>query len=231
MGLFGRRSNPDEGPPRLAQRSLALARLLSLLPDRNASVLDLGAANPQNIKFFTERGSSITVADLYRSAIPARRDAVRPKAVFRKLLAYGTEAHFDLVLTWDLLNYLKPEELSYLMEGLEPYLRAGSNLHALVTGKGEMPQAPSTYRIENESTLGLEPSDGASRPSPGYLEPAILKHMPGLAVESRYQLKTGTVEYGFSYRKKILESGSAFTETSTRSRLSKVHRLTRAPSR
>lgn len=230
MGLFGRRS-PDSGPALVSQRSLALSRLLSLLPDQNASVLDLGAANPQNIKFFTERRASITVADLYRSAIPARRDGVRPKAVFRKLLAYGTDAHFDLVLTWDLLNYLKLEELSHLMEGLEPYLRAGSNLHALVSGKGEMPQAPSTYRIENENTLGLEPFEGASRPSPGYLEPTLLKQMPGLSVESRYQLKTGAVEYGFSYRKKILESGSAFRETSSRSRLSKVHRLNRAPSR
>jgi hypothetical protein len=56
------------------------------------------------------------------------------------------------------------------------------------------------YRIVGETELLCERRPGRARPSPRYLEPALLKLMPGIAVESRYQLRNGTLEYVFSCR-------------------------------
>ncbi|HXV64035.1 MAG TPA: methyltransferase domain-containing protein [Vicinamibacteria bacterium] len=228
MGLFGRRAGNEDDPRPLAQRVLALPRLLAHLPRENASVLDLGAANPQTVEFFTSRGAQITVADLFRSAAPMRCGGPRPPRIFQNLLSYDPSSRFDLVLAWDVLNYLFPEELSHLMSSLNPYLRPGTQMHALVAAGHEMPVSPAVYRIENESTVTYEPSAEESRPSPGYAEPGLLKLMRGLAVEKRFQLRNGSVEYAFSYRMRPpLRRATAIVP---HSRLERVPRWSRASS-
>ncbi|HSF15320.1 MAG TPA: methyltransferase domain-containing protein [Vicinamibacteria bacterium] len=228
MGLFGRRERSEDESGPMAQRVLALPRLLALLPRENASVLDLGAATPQTVEFFTSRGAQITVADLYRSAAPMRCGGPRPPRIFRNLLSYEPSLRFDLVLAWDVLNYLFPEELSHLMTSLDPYLRPGTLVHALVVAGHEMPVSPAIYRIEDESTVTYEPAAEESRPAPGYVEPSLLKLMRGLAVEKRFQLRNGSVEYAFSYR--MRPSLRRATAIVPHSRLERVPRWSRASS-
>lgn len=186
------------------QRSIALERLLPGAPDeKGLRVLDLGAANPANLNFFTRRGGQLTVADFYRSYLP-KRAALKEGAkagVFTELLAFEAKTRFDLVLAWDLLNYLKKDELTLLMEGLHPYCLPGTLFLAFVATTSHIPASPVLYRVEDARTLLCEVSPGPKRPCPRYLEQELLKLMPGLTVENRFQLRNGTLEYLFSYRK------------------------------
>ena len=207
LKLFGSkrdRRGEDPSDSRWKQRSIALEKLVPALPDEGGSrVLDLGAANPSNLDFFTRRGGQLTVADFYRSYLP-RRAALNEGAkagVFLELLAYDSQTRFDLILAWDLLNYLKKDELTLLMEGLHPYCLPGTMVLAFVATTSHIPASPLLYRVEDARTVLCEVAPGPKRPCPRYLEQDLLKLMPGLTVETRFQLRNGTLEYVFSYRK------------------------------
>lgn len=206
FSLRPRRQKKPEGPegvreraPRdwevSRQRSLALPKLVEPLQRSSSesfSVLDLGPASPANLDFFLGRGARMTVADFTPSRGDALPELVRADA--------GT---FDLVLAWDFLNYLKRDKLGVLLRSLEPYFRPGTTLHAFIATSREMPASPRRYRIVDAATLDCEGPRERVVPSPRYVEQDLLKCMPGLVVEHRFQLRNGMVEYLFSYRPRL----------------------------
>jgi hypothetical protein len=158
-------------------------------------VLDLGPASRDNLEFFGRRGVRLTVADLYRGCGHQRRS----KELLSKLLRYQRSDRFDLVLAWDVLNYLKREELGALVESLGDHLSSGTLLHAFIVTARDMAPEPITYRIEDGETLVPVSKPGRSV-SPRYVEPELLRSMPGMTVEHRFQLRNGMAEYVFTYR-------------------------------
>ena len=184
------------------QRSLALPKLVEPLessPGKSFSVLDLGPASPANLDFFLGRGARLTVADFTPSRGETLSDLVRAEP--------GT--HFDLVLAWDILNYLQRDRLGLLLRSLEPYFRPGTTIHALIATGREMSASPRRYRIEDAETLLCEGPKERVVPSPRYVEQDLLKCMPGLIVEHRFQLRNGMLEYLFSYRTRLRVAYSA----------------------
>jgi len=206
------------------QRSLALPKLVEPLvssPGKSFSVLDLGSASPANLDFFLGRGARLTVADFTPSRAEALSDLVRAEP--------GT--HFDLVLAWDFLNYLQRDRLGLLLRSLEPYFRPGTTIHALIATRREMPAAPRRYRIEDAQTLLCEGPRERVIPSPCYVEQDLLKCMPGLIVEHRFQLRNGMLEYLFSYRNRLRVAYAVAMGESPRSRSGSGLGLRQAPSR
>jgi hypothetical protein len=206
------------------QRSLALPKLVEPLESSTAksfSVLDLGPAIPANLDFFLGRGARLTVADF----VPSRG------AALSELVPADPGTHFDLVLAWDFLNYLHRDKLGLLLRSLEPYFRPGTTLHALVATGREMAAAPRRYRIEDSETLVCEGPKERVVPSPRYVEQDLLKCMPGLIVEHRFQLRNGMLEYLFSYRTRLRAAYSAAMGDAPRSRSGSGLGLRPAPSR
>jgi hypothetical protein len=191
MRFLRRREEPRRPENReLRQRSVSLPRLVESVESASSdfSVLDLGPATKANLDFFLKRGARVTVADLHRAGsgfgfLDGDRD--RP---------------YDLVFAWDVLNYLDPDRLGRLMEGLGPHFRPGTTLHAFIATGREIGMSPSRYRIEDPETFVFEQAPGPRVASPRYLEQDLLKRMPGLTVENRVQLRNGMLEYVFSYR-------------------------------
>ena len=186
------------------QRCLGLRALLPQSEDASLRVLDLGAARTANLDFFANYGGQLTVADFYSGLRPLRatsQDDDRKRKAFVELLEFDRETRFDLVLAWDLLNYLTPQEHQLLMTTLEPFLVPGTAMLAFVWMQKEMPPGPSHYWVRDEATVAFEIQEGRARPCPRYLEQDLLKRMPSLTVETRYQLRNSMLEYVFSYRK------------------------------
>lgn len=203
--LFGgstRASGKDHRNP--SQTSLGLRSLLPESEDTTLRVLDLGPARSANLEFFSRYGGQLTVSDLYRGLRDVRAatsdDDNRKAKAFAELLPFDKPTRFDLILAWDLLNYLTPQEHHLLMASLEPFCLSGTVLLAFVSTQKEMPPAPSAYSIRDPDTLVYEEREGRARPCPRYLEADLLKRMQGLSVQNRYQLRNGMLEYVFSYR-------------------------------
>ena len=186
------------------QRCLGLRALLPQSGDAILRVLDLGTARMANLDFFAKYGGQLTVADFYSALRPLRavsQDDDRKRKAFVELFDYDHETRFDLVLAWDLLNYLTPQEHQLLITTLEPFLVPGAAMLAFVWMQKEMPPRPLHYWVRDEETVAFEVQEGRARPCPRYSEQDLLKRMRSLTVETRYQLRNGMLEYVFSYRK------------------------------
>ena len=217
-----------------SQKTPGLRRLLPESDDASLRVLDLGPARSANLEFFSQYGGQLTVADFY-SGLPSARAATaddddRKAKAFAELLPFDKSTRFDLILAWDLLNYLTPQEQRLLMASLERFCMAGTGILALVSTQKEMPPAPSAYSIRDADTLVYEEREGRARPCPRYLEGDLLKRMQGLTVENRVQLRNGMLEYVFLYRMSSRPVAKASSEAA-RFRLEPASRWSSTPSR
>lgn len=188
-----RSSEPEGEPQRLEQSSLALKALVQVLARARArpSVLDLGEAIGINIEFFSRFHARLSIADFPRSLRTARlADALLPS---------DPPAPFDVVLLWDLLNYLTPEDIGWLARSLGRLLKPGATMLAFLASSREIPSRPSRYRIRDDETLIYELQGAKKTESPRYTEQTLLRLMPGTTVESRFQLRNEIVEYLLRY--------------------------------
>lgn len=207
LGLPFRSESPETpraGPTRFHQSSLALKSLLhSLEGSSRPSVLDLGVATSENLAFLCSLGARLSIADLYRSLLPLREQleaAEDPRTLFDDLVPGDPSWPYDVVLAWDVLNYLKPEEIAWLATSVGRRSKPGAVMLAFIASSGEIPVRPATYHIVDGETLSVGAPAPRKRPAPRYPEPLLLRLMPGVSVESRFQLRNETVEYLFSHR-------------------------------
>lgn len=182
---------------------------LKLLFDRLQSggrhlILDLGPAVGENVQFFAQLSCKLFIADLYESLFaPATRQPDSHRT-FRKLLKTdlpSTDGQaVDLILAWDLLNYLEPEYLRVLAEALASYCHRGTQLFAMVATHKEMPAKPTVFRIRDYEHLIFRPDEQWRRPSPRYTEPDLVRGLPDFEVDVSFLLRNGLQEYLLNYR-------------------------------
>ena len=179
LSLFrsGKRASENE-ISEATQRCLGLRALLPQAADSTLRVLDLGVARTANLDFFANYGGQLTVADFYRGLRSLRAssyDDRHQRKAFAELLAFNQKTRFDLVLAWDLLNYLTPQEHQLLMTTLEPFLVPGTAMLAFDWMQKEMPSGPSLYWVRDEETVAFETMEGRARPLPPLLGTGLVE--------------------------------------------------------
>lgn len=185
-----------EGPPSVEhQRTLALGAALDAVRGRSAPrILDLGAARGENVSFFSELGAQMEILDLYDRLAERRFET---KAIREFASSLDPEpGPFDLVLAWDVLDYLDPEQLAELFGALEGLRAEGTRVVAFLAYSKDMPMRPRGYRIEARDSLAFDPPKGL-RPCPRYQEGSVLKVAPRLEVEASFLMRHGAREYVF----------------------------------
>lgn len=187
------------------------AAIECLLGRERRRVLDFGAAAGENVTFFSEVGCKLEILDLYPQLVERPDRLARTHEPFaighliRSILearpghAKGSPESFDLLLAWDLFDFLSPEQIRGLGEGIEPYVRNGTRLMAQVSYLGTVPAVPRTIKIKDRGTLWVSSRNG-QRPSPRYAEPQLLKVLPGWEVERCFLQRDGFREYLFVRR-------------------------------
>lgn len=195
-------TKPPQGESQ-THSSLALNIVLRQLRlQRNHNILDLGAAFGANVDFFSRFSCRIYIEDLYRTLILfdffSPEDGVNYADVFEYLLPYGKETYFDVILAWDLFNYLERPEYLHLTRHLSKYCRTGSFLFALISTRKHIPEKPTNYKIMDQQTLLYENSSAVLRPCPRYEETDLRHLMPDFRVCNSFLLRNGIKEYLFA---------------------------------
>jgi SAM-dependent methyltransferase len=139
---------------KLTRRSSGLGELSRVWDsDAPLCVLDLGSTSPSNIRFFTERSHKIYSEDLLvASTDPSLITKDETGAVIldsRKFLADNLTypaAHFDVVLCWNLPDYLDESLVRPVMGRLWSVLKPGGMLLAFFHTKDAGPDSP-CYRF------------------------------------------------------------------------------------
>ncbi|MCZ6508294.1 MAG: hypothetical protein O7A98_11250 [Acidobacteria bacterium] len=176
--------------------SLGLKELLrGLPPDRRHSVLDLGPASNGNVRFFSGHWCRLYIADLFRTLRQRGLPPDQSESFDRELEATLPNGCFDLILCWDLLDYLSSSQMKILGSQLAKRSRPGSRMFALIAPHGHIPDSPQSFEILSAESVRYTNNAAGRRPAPGYREPELNRWISPFAVESCYLLRHGIQEY------------------------------------
>jgi SAM-dependent methyltransferase len=153
------------GAPRLTRRSSSMAQLVKELDTEEAlCVLDLGSTSPANIRYCTERGHKIYSDDLLVSStdpsLVIKDEAGKPILDSKRFLEENLvfpAAQFDVVLCWNLPDYLDESLVKPVVGRLWSLLKPGGSLLAFFHTQEAGPDAPCyRYHIVGVDTLEMQ---------------------------------------------------------------------------
>jgi SAM-dependent methyltransferase len=170
MKLFrGSSGGAEAATPQVAQkltrRSSGLGELSRLWEaDAPLCVLDLGSTSPSNIRFFTEGSHKIYSEDLLvastEPSLLTKDEQGNAVLDSRRFLADNLlypAAHFDVVLCWNLPDYLDESLVRPVMGRLWSVLKPGGMLLAFFHTKDAGPDSPCyRFHIIGKDTLEMQ---------------------------------------------------------------------------
>jgi SAM-dependent methyltransferase len=173
MKMFrGSSSGPDKGSspaqsiPKLSRRSSGLGELSRHWSSEEAlCILDLGATSPANIRYFTERAHKMYSEDLLTAStdpVLAAKDeqgnmTLDSRRFLEDNLVYPA-AQFDVVLCWNLPDYLDESLVKPVVGRLWSVLKPGGMLLAFFHTRDAGPDAPCyRYHIMGADVLDMQP--------------------------------------------------------------------------
>jgi len=161
----GQTVRPPRGSQRLTRRSSGLAELSRLLQSGEPlCILDIGSTSAANIRYLTERGHKIYSEDLLDAstdpALVIRDEQGHTTLDHKRFLAENLvfrNAYFDVVLCWNLADYLDEDLVKPLVARLWSMIRPGGMLLAFFHTQEAGPDAPCyRYHIMGNDTLEMQ---------------------------------------------------------------------------
>ncbi len=190
-------SASDSGPRIYSSRALELIRE-RLEARTRCHVLDLGPAIGDNIEFLGRYRCKLYIEDCAEPP-GAAGDAVGEPVAGHGLRSVNAPASIDVVLAWDLFDYLSPSALSRLGRGLSKVCKPHALLFTLVhTGK-QIPARPSRYLLLGDDRIGYSVLDQETRGCPQHHQASLLRHLPGFRLLRSMLLRNGSQEYVFQF--------------------------------
>lgn len=174
-------------------------RLLELQSaERRAVVLDLGPARMETVALFSQFRCRLEFVALCDGLDQLNREAdpVLLREQVESLLPRRRQEAADIVLCWDLLNYLQRPALKALMAGVAVRSRPGTLVHTLIAySESHMPARPERCAALPDGRLIIQHTTAAVCAAPRYT-PEDLRHcLPDYTVESAMLLRNGMQEF------------------------------------
>ncbi|HEY7617944.1 MAG TPA: class I SAM-dependent methyltransferase [Terriglobales bacterium] len=152
--------------PRLTRRSSGLGELAkTLAAEETLCVLDLGSTSAANIRYLTERGHKIYSEDLLEAStdpsLATKDEEGRPSLDSKQFLADNLQypnSQFDIVLFWNLADYMDEGLVKPVIARLWSLLKPGAVVLAFFHTREAGPDAPCyRYHIVGTDVLEMQP--------------------------------------------------------------------------
>jgi hypothetical protein len=170
-------------------------------------ILELGPARNKNLDFWSRFNPSIFIADL-RSSLPFPLPPMEgtdseaseiPTLDWGKILSLPMDRSYNVILAWDLFNYLEISAVSSLIRYLSRYCRPGTLLFSLIFDQKQMPEEITVYRIIDESHLAYETSSTVIRTCPRHQPRTLAGVMSNFCTADSFRLRNSIIEYIYKY--------------------------------
>lgn len=205
MGVEARQLRPGVGGPPTPAPELLNAPLFRSLYTRleaggRWTVLDLGVARGATVRAFGRYRCRLDIADV-APGLDELNGATDPRAMRQcaeALLLPRRDEPLDIVLCWDLINYLNQPALTVLMDCIALRCKRGALAHGLVYYSARtMPARPSTFVPVDDEHLAQVVIPPGERPAPRYTPEDLARCMPRYRVERGRLLRNGMQEFLF----------------------------------
>ena len=179
--------------------------------DRKYHILDLGPPTQENVIFFSQRNIRHYIDNLQGSlnlkadSLSDIDDDSRNFGIdeFERILPYSNDILFDVILLWDLPNYLNEKSIDALIRHLGQFCRRGALLYFLVYSQKEMPVYPARMHFEDVDHLNYLPQLPIEKRSPRYSPKQLEKLMAGFTIYRLFLLGNGLQEHVFRFEKPL----------------------------
>lgn len=142
----------------MATRLLPLV-LEDIDPERRLTILDIGAATEESVRFFNRYRCRLHFADLFGETGYRRqhRDARRPhETVFDRVFDFPRGTVFDICFFWDFLNYLDMALLRDLAQTLRRHVHKDTLGHAFLPFSNVLPFAGKRFGLHTPAELTVK---------------------------------------------------------------------------
>lgn len=180
--------------------------LQDLEPDTRIEIMDLAPANAALLDYFSQfhcklhlPGCRDELLGLGSHGNENEEDEVEPP-LSHKLqslmpLHDSDRSVLNLLLLWDLTNYLEQSVLTALIEHLSPYISEHTILHTYIHTRQTMPEQPGDYHLSPQHHVTFDLSTQWTAPSPMYHQALLNKVFSPFRVSRGMLLANGFQEY------------------------------------
>ena len=168
-------------------------------------ILDLGPASTEVLSLLGRFRCRVEIADAAADGGLEQLNAEEEDETAEDLAARAeallppppaADDAFDLVLCWDLANYLRPAALSALMTAIAARARPDALAHALIVySERTMPGRPSRFVPTEDLLLLNRGTPAAEIPAPRYSPDDLGRMMGGFAIDRAVLLANGMQEF------------------------------------
>jgi hypothetical protein len=160
----------------------------------DCKVLDLGSAVSSNIELLSSFASHLQIVDAIDRGKAAEGSGFCRLSALQSLVDDHRHT-FNLVLLWDVLNYLSSEQAERVIAAVAELCFPNARLYAIVFATDTMPELPNRYRIVDGAHLAYEPTTAELRGAPSLPPAAVEKLLEGFRIEHSFVLRHGVHEY------------------------------------
>jgi hypothetical protein len=106
---------------------------------------------------------------------------------------------YNVILAWDLFNYMEISAVSSLVRYLNGYCKPKALLLAFILDRKEMPEKITVYRVVDETHLAYEYTGTKMRACLRHQPRVLSSAMSNFRTFESYRLRNGMVEYVYAY--------------------------------
>jgi hypothetical protein len=197
LGFSAAREVPE---PAALNAPLFRSLIERMQDDTRRVVLDLGPARPQTVAMLAGCRCRLEIADLADGldGLNAITDPGELRSACAERLPPPRAETTQVVLCWDLLNYLERPALKALMDEISHRLAPGALVHALIVySTPRMPARPARIAPDAGHRLHIAPLGAGEKNAPRYSPDELSRLMTGYVVERAMLLKNGMQEFLF----------------------------------
>lgn len=220
----------------LHHRSPGITAIFNAVKGSNKNgILDLGAALGSNLSFYAQLGCHFQFEDFTQTISELQQKHITDhQAIVRFLEDLDGKRRYDVVLFWDLLNYLPKPSVLTLVEKLRPFLAPNALIHMISFVGSTVPLLPSKFTINDQYQLKVNCSEDRVAPIQRTTTMQLLKMFPDFLMVQSYLNSDGMLP-GFSeqilrFGAKSQEKGTVFSSAETGSSGLKIEQRIHSPS-
>lgn len=192
----------SKATPSIAQEMTcpAFSSLLEIMNgDHKWTILDLGPARSSNLENLANFRCKIFIEDTQALLRNFTGDEITNEELLagwlRNLSKYIKPASVDVILAWDVLNYLDGNLLALFLKHITPLLTPTAYIHCLIYSQHEMPSQPTQFAVIADGKMKYRAITDATRPSPGFTQKDITQRLVDFNIMKSFLLRNGIQEY------------------------------------
>ncbi len=177
-------------------KSPGLKQIIGLLDSMETSprVLDLGHRINDNVDTFKRNYGSVFVENLVTSMGGLGQQAIGVSErvnLAPHTIDYDKNRPFDVILVWDIFNYMQPNQVEHLTDQLRHYCKKGTKLFVLSYTNNTMPESPRRFTVGDDFCLSYNDTPDNRKAIPCTTTLDLLKRMNGFKIEKTYLMQEG----------------------------------------